>query len=168
MSDPASFAPLRERALGLLARREHGVKELERKLVAKGADRELAREVVEELATRGLVSDERYAAAYAREAIRRRPRARRLLVAELAERRVPAVLAARVVDETFAEAGVDDASLALRMAEARAARLAELPPEARRGRLGRWLQSRGFAPGLIVETCARVVGEPSADRDPGA
>jgi len=155
--DLQAFSALRDRALGLLARREHGVRELERKLLAKGADRELARAVVEELGARGLVSDERYAATYAREAIRRRPRAERRLVAELVERRVPAVTAARAVASAFAEAGVDDHALALRLAEARAARLVDLAPAARRGRIGRLLQARGFGSGLALEICDRVL-----------
>ncbi len=159
MSEPAAFQALRERALGLLARREHGVRELERKLLAKGADRELAREVTLELAARDLVSDERFAGAFAREAIRRRPRSRRLLVAELAERRVPAAVAARAVEAVFAEAGVDDATLAERLAESRAARLASLPAEARRRRLWRLLQSRGFGASLAAQACDRVLGE---------
>ena len=162
--DPSAFAALRERALGLLARREHGVRELEGKLIAKGTDRELVRAVIEELASRDLVSDERYAAAYARESIRRRPRAERRLVAELVERRVPAATAARAVEAAFAEGGVDDRALVLRLAKARAARLGDLPPEARWGRLGRFLQSRGFAPALVAEACAQAL--PSIDEEP--
>jgi len=162
--DLQAFSALRERALGLLARREHGVRELERKLLAKGADRELARAVIEELGARGLVSDERYAGAYTREAIRRRPRAERRLVAELVERRVPAATAARAVAAAFAEAEVDDHALALRLANARAARLAELAPAARRSRLGRLLQARGFGTSLAIEICDRIL--PSSEEEP--
>jgi regulatory protein len=162
--EPAAFAALRERALGLLARREHGVRELERKLVAKGADRELVRAVIEELASRDLVSDERYAAAYARESIRRRPRAERRLVAELVERRVPAAIAARAVEAAFDEGGVDDRALALRLAQARAARMTDLPPDARWGRLGRFLHGRGFATALVAEACEQVL--PSIEEEP--
>jgi len=162
VTDPAAFHALRERALGLLARREHGVRELERKLLAKGADRELTREVIEELAAQDLVSDERFAGVYAREAIRRRPRARQLLVAELAERRVPAATAARAVDAAFAEEGVDDAALAGRLAESRVRRFAELTPDARRRRLGRLLQSRGFGGSLAAEACHRILGDDRA------
>jgi regulatory protein len=162
--EPAAFAALRERALALLARREHGVRELERKLIAKGADRELVRAVIEELASRDLVSDERYAAAYARESILRRPRAERRLVAELVERRVPAATAARAVASAFAEAGVDDQALAFRLASARATRLTDLAPDARWGRLGRFLQGRGFSPALAAEACALVL--PSIEEEP--
>lgn len=48
------------RALRLLARREHGAKELEYKLAQRGVDRDRAAEVVGELAQVGWQSDERY------------------------------------------------------------------------------------------------------------
>lgn len=51
----------RQRALGLLARREHGSKELLRKLVHKGVATDEARSTVAQLAADGLQSDERRA-----------------------------------------------------------------------------------------------------------
>jgi regulatory protein len=51
--------------LALLARREHGVDELARRLVAKGCDPLLAREVADELAGEGLADDRRFAEGYA-------------------------------------------------------------------------------------------------------
>ena len=46
--------------MDLLARREHGVSELSRKLITKGFDPELAEEAVEGLLKDNLVSDERF------------------------------------------------------------------------------------------------------------
>ncbi|MFW2440539.1 MAG: regulatory protein RecX [Arenicellales bacterium] len=48
------------RAMDLLARREHGVKELSRKLINKGFDPELVEEVIESLVSDNLVSDRRF------------------------------------------------------------------------------------------------------------
>jgi regulatory protein len=48
------------RAMDLLARREHGVKELSRKLINKGFDPELVEEVIESLVCDNLVSDRRF------------------------------------------------------------------------------------------------------------
>ncbi len=56
---------LTRKAVRLLARREHGKAELTGKLVAKGADPEMAKSVVESLAMTGAVSDERFAASFA-------------------------------------------------------------------------------------------------------
>jgi regulatory protein len=59
-ADPKDPAAVRTRALRLLARREHGARELEYKLEQRGIDRERAAEVVGELAQVGWQSDERY------------------------------------------------------------------------------------------------------------
>jgi regulatory protein len=58
--DPKDPAAVRMRALRLLARREHGARELEYKLEQRGIDPEAAAEVVGELAQVGWQSDERY------------------------------------------------------------------------------------------------------------
>jgi regulatory protein len=164
-TDPRAYEALRERALAILKRREHGVRELEEKLVAPGADRALARAVIEDLAARDLVSDERYAAAYARAAARRRPRAEGRIVAELVERRVPAATAARAVRRALADEGVDDRTLARAVAERSAARSRGLPAATRWARLDRSLRSRGFAPDLCVDVCAEVLESVEDDED---
>ena len=46
--------------MDLLARREHGVKELSRKLINKGFDPDLVEEVIESLVSDNLVSDRRF------------------------------------------------------------------------------------------------------------
>lgn len=51
---------LRERALRLLARREHACGELARKLMPHAESEEELTGVLEDLAARGLLSDERY------------------------------------------------------------------------------------------------------------
>lgn len=58
---PLEPAEAKERALRLLARREHGQRELKQKLTARGASPELAEATVEQLTERGFQSDERYA-----------------------------------------------------------------------------------------------------------
>lgn len=50
-----------QRALGLLVRREHSERELNRKLVAKGVDPEQAQAAVEKLKSDGWQNDERFA-----------------------------------------------------------------------------------------------------------
>jgi regulatory protein len=59
-SGTADPAAVRTRALRLLARREHGARELEYKLGQRGIAAEQAAAVVEELARVGWQSDERY------------------------------------------------------------------------------------------------------------
>ncbi|HDH17154.1 MAG TPA: regulatory protein RecX, partial [Gammaproteobacteria bacterium] len=51
---------VRRRAMDLLARREHGITELSRKLKTKGFEPELVDEVIQELVNDNLVSDQRF------------------------------------------------------------------------------------------------------------
>lgn len=62
---------LRERAIGLLARREHSARELVTKLLRAGAEAAAARAVVGALAADGLQSDERFAESFVRSRLAR-------------------------------------------------------------------------------------------------
>jgi regulatory protein len=67
--DAQSGVDLREArtaAMNYLARREHGCRELENKLLRRGIPAGIAAEVVEQLRAENLLSDERYAEAYVR------------------------------------------------------------------------------------------------------
>ena len=57
--------------MDLLAQREHGRAELERKLTAKGLDRALVAATLEHLAAEGLLSDERFAERFVQSRIAR-------------------------------------------------------------------------------------------------
>lgn len=158
LPDPEARARLKTRALRLLARREHGVKELGERLArAAGTDPDDLRAVVQELVDEGSLSDARYAEAFARDAIRLRPRARRLLVGELVGRGVPAPVAARSVDAAFADEEVDDGILARRIAEAFLPRVEGRPTAARWRRLAARLQRTGFDDARIYEICAELL-----------
>ncbi len=60
----ASSRLIRIKALDLLARREHAVLEMRRKLCYKGFDEEQVDDVLAELASEDLISDERFTASY--------------------------------------------------------------------------------------------------------
>lgn len=59
-------AAIRRAAMDLLARREHGVKELLRKLQQRGADQELAAVELQKLQDEGLLCEQRYLESYIR------------------------------------------------------------------------------------------------------
>jgi regulatory protein len=59
-SSSTTVKDVRRRAMDLLARREHGVKELSRKLRLKGFDSEMVDEAIERLLRDNLVSDQRF------------------------------------------------------------------------------------------------------------
>jgi len=161
LPDPEARDRIKARALRLLARREHSVKELGEKLRRKaGSDPDAVRVVIQELADQELVSDRRYAEAYARDAVRLKPRARRLVVGELVEKGVPAPVAGRAVDAVFEDEEVDDDALARRVAEAYLPRIEGRPTAARWRRLAAYLQRRGFANERIYDVCASLLPEP--------
>lgn len=161
--DPEARERVRKRALGLLSRREHTVRELGEKLRAKGeADEDVVRTVIEELARKDLVSDARYARAFTLDAVRLKPRARRRIVSELVERGVPAAAAGHAVDAAFDEEEVDDPVLARRLAEAYLPRVADASDETRWRRVATYLQRRGFDNTLIYEVCRDILPEPEA------
>ena len=64
-------AEVREIAVRYLSRREYGIEELKRKLVQRGADLNIADQVVVDYAEQGLVSDERFTEMYVRMRMRR-------------------------------------------------------------------------------------------------
>jgi regulatory protein len=159
--DPEALERVRKRALGLLARREHTVRELGEKLTSRGeAEEEVVRAVVEELARKDLVSDARFARAYALDAVRMKPRARRRIVSELVDRGVPAANAAGAVDAALVEEEVDDAVLARRLAEAYLPRVADADDATRWRRIATYLQRRGFDNTLIYDVCREIQPEP--------
>lgn len=162
--DPKIGEEIRKRALRLLARREHGVEELVQKLTERiDVEESQVRAVVAELDDRDLVSDERFAGAHVRDALRLRPKAKRLLVRELADRGVSVKTAARAVDAVFDEEDVDDESLAFRVARAYAPRVSGSSSEEAWRRLSGHMQRRGFANELIYEVCAAVVPGPEPE-----
>ena len=128
---------LRDRALGLLARREHSRRELARKLAAHAGPEDDLEALLDDLQRRKLLSDERYAESRAH-----------ALSRKFGAARIAQELRARGLDKGLAE----QASAAARVTEVERARAVWLrkfkhPPGNRdeRARQMRFLQSRGFS-----------------------
>jgi len=101
MNEPRTgFTPadLREAALRLLARREHSVRELSRKLQRKGWPGREVEQIITELAEQGLQSDERFAESFARTRAEKAYGPVRIR-AELSERGIDRTLAQRAINE---------------------------------------------------------------------
>jgi len=58
-------------AMDMLSRREHSVEELRRKLSAKGFEDDVVNDIVDDLKTRNLVSDDRFVEAFVRSRVNR-------------------------------------------------------------------------------------------------
>ncbi len=115
----------RERALSLLARREHSRAELSRKLLQRGFDADSAARAVASLVEAGYADDARFADAWIRSKLQRRPQGRAALRAGLARAGVDRETAEAAIDRV-----VDDDGETFDRAIARAAERLE-----RRGRL---------------------------------
>ena len=135
---------LRERALRLLARREHSRAELSRKLAPHAESPEALDAVLDDLAARDLLSDERYVD------MRLRARQARLGDARLAYELRTQGVSAELIEAALA-AGDDEQLRAQRVWQHKFGTLASDAND--RARQARFLASRGFS----TETIRRIV-----------
>lgn len=137
---------LNERAMNLLARREHSVTELKNKLLKANFDIDDIYEVIAKLTETGLQSDERFAENYLRYRSQRGFGFQKVRL-ELKERGV----ADNIISDSLNEADIDWFSLA---ASARCKRFGEQCPDTLqdRAKQQRFLQYRGFTHEQITES----------------
>lgn len=153
MEDEPTLAAVREHGVRLLARREHSVLELRRKLSRKGHPADLIEQALEQLQDERLLSDRRFAEAYARSR-REQGYGPVRIQAELRERGVDARVDALLDDE-------DDSTWVERAARAREKRFGALPDSLKeRERQYRFLAQRGFASDQIRRALAGASADP--------
>jgi len=140
MKNPLS---LRDRALGLMARREHSRTELQRKLAPHTEDPQELIDLLDELARRGWLSDARFAEALVHDKQAKFGAAR--LAYELRERGVPDA----VIRDQLAELKESELDRARQVWQSKFG----APPEdaKARARQMRFLQSRGFGLDVITK-----------------
>lgn len=154
----------RDAALNLLAHRARSTRELERRLARKGFSGDAIQRTIVAMEERGYLDDDAFAAAFVRDRLRFRPRGRRRLRAELRAKGVAPATAEAAVERTFEEAEVSESELAVRAAEAWAARNTLPDPDddretrqRARQRLYGYLSRRGFTPDAVREAMASVL-----------
>jgi len=149
----------KDRALGLLAVRWRSREELRRRLLQAGFGPQDVEPALDDLATSGLVDDDRFAREMARDQALRRRAGDRAIQAELRRKGV----ATEVVEAALAEVSVDEGERARSFALQRAGRLAAVPPEAAYRRLQGALLRHGYPPALAREAArfalATALGE---------
>ncbi len=152
---PDTPLELRARALRLLARREHSRAELARKLAPRAESGEALEKLLDDLAARRQLSDERYAEERAHWMARKYGAAR--IRRDLLGKGVAAATAARIAGES--------ARAALGRARAILARKYRLPALTReeRARRARFLQGRGFSVDVIRQALRADPGEAAAE-----
>ncbi len=144
MSEVAELTEIRKKAMDLLARREHSVFELERKLQARGFDQDAIGEAIEGLRKDRLLSDERFVEAYVHQRVN----------AGVGPIKIGYELKQKGVDEGLIEAHLDprDEAWDESMRHQRARRFGEVIPDdyAARMKQARFLQNRGFSPAAVM------------------
>jgi regulatory protein len=140
---PDDRTEARKKAMDLLARREHGRAELQRKLVAAGFDVDVAADALRRLAEEGLQSDRRFVESFVQSRINQGKGPLRIH-ADLGQKGI----ASGLIDEVLEETGEDWCALAR---EARLKEFGRTQPAGFRdkARQMRFLQYRGFEPDQI-------------------
>lgn len=151
-------APVKDRALRLLAVRSRSRHELRIRLVRAGYEPEDVDAALADLEAVGLVDDERFAHELA-ESQRRRGMGRRAGMSALRGKGVDRDLAERTIEEVQPE---DDAEIAYELARARLGRLRSLPPDVAYRRLIGFLVRRGYEPVIASTAVRRAVAEAEA------
>ncbi len=151
-------------AVRLLARREHGPRELKRKLSAKGHEEGAVERVVEKLSAKKLVSDQRFVSSFVHHHARRGQGPVRIR----AELRQQGIDDAQISDE-IAGASVDWIAVAI---EVRRRKFGMRSPGslAARAKQARFLQYRGFTADQIRAALEAQEGESERqfDADPSS
>ena len=138
----------REHAIRLLARREHSLRELRRKLASRGHDADIVEEALAEVARDGVQSDARFAEGYVRSAIGRGH----------GPVKIRADLRARGIDAEGAAKALDTDADWLRLAcTALAKRFRAQPPADRKewARQARFLAGRGYPADVAASAIGR-------------
>jgi len=132
----------REKAVELLARREHSSAELKRKLLQREFATTIVERVLQELQNKEWLNDERFARIYAETRLRRKPTGENKLAEELLRKGVPRAIIDRTVDEyctkEYQRRAVEEAAQKLLRRVGK-----------NREKLLRGLQTRGFSMDMI-------------------
>lgn len=134
----------REAALHLLSYRARSRAELARRLLRKGFPDGIVESCLADLATRGFIDDGAFAASFARDRLRGRPKGPRRISQELRAMGVSADVVGPAIEEAMKDAEISDLDLARRAATRWRERPGEEPIRARR-RLYDFLVRRGFS-----------------------
>lgn len=156
-----------DRALRYLSHRPRSRSEMERHLRRKGYVQAAVEGAVARCTELGYLDDRAFAAAYARDRIRLRPRAAALLISELGKRGVSYGDARAGVERAFEQEGVTETDLLRRAAEKRWRVLRGRDPEEIRRKLQGYLSRRGFAGAEVFEVVDGLVESSEGGDRPG-
>jgi regulatory protein len=160
---PKSPKSCHERALGLLAVRARSRRELERRLLQAGFEREEVTDVLDRLERVGLVDDEAFARQVADHAFGVKRSGRRAVVGTL----MAAGVSPGIIEATLSGAGDED-ERADALARSRVSRLGSVDPVKAFSRLTSLLVRRGYSPDLARQAARRALALGTDDADEGS
>lgn len=144
----------RRAAMSMLGRRAYSRAEVVDRLVRKSHDRTIAERIARELAADHWIDDTAYAEAVVREASRKKPAGRTLLVEKLQARKIDPQITETVA--RAAQAQVDPLEAAVEFGRRKLASLHALPDAKARQRIFTALARRGFDEDTIAAVCDRL------------
>ena len=147
-----------ERTLNYLSFRPRSEREIRQYLRGKEVAQDVIEHIVERLRKVGLINDEAFAEAWVRSRQATKPRGARALRQELRQKGIDTTLVESAV------ADVDEPGQALEVGRVRAARLADLPAEEFRKKLGDFLLRRGFEYGVVRDVVRQLWQETTGER----
>ncbi len=148
-----------ERSLGLLAVRQRSRRELERRLVQAGFERDEVDAELDRLEGVGLIDDEAFARAVVEGRMGARGESRRVVAGRLAQAGVTSDIATMALDGAL-EADEDRAA---RLAETKAMRLRSLEPQVAFQRLYGFLARRGYGPEVARAAARKALAVQTID-----
>ncbi len=92
-----------DKALSLLALREHSVEEMKQKLLSKGYNKSEIEEAIKKLKDENFLSDSRFCQVYIRSRLKKNPEGKSLLILRLKQKGISSDLAKSEVDSYFEE-----------------------------------------------------------------
>lgn len=92
-----------DKALSLLALREHSVEEMKQKLLSKGYNKSEIEGAIKKLIDENFLSDSRFCQVYIRSRLKKNPEGKALLILRLKQKGISSDLAKREVDSYFEE-----------------------------------------------------------------
>jgi regulatory protein len=156
LEDEAHRQEAMRQALHYLSIRPRSRWEVRRNLRKKGYEDPAVGAALERCETLGYLDDRSFAAAYARDRIRLRPRSIRMMVSELGAKGVARPDAEAGIEEALRDERVNERELLERAARKGSRTLGGMDPRAGRRRLFAYLSRRGFASGAIRECLDEV------------
>ena len=143
-----------DRALGLLAVRQRSRAELQRRLVGAGFGADEVAGELRRLEGVGLIDDRAFARAVVDQAVGARGEGRRAVARRLSAAGVAPAIRDEVLEDLPADRELERA---VALAEARAPRLLDVPPERAFSRLCGFLARRGFSPEVVRSAARRAL-----------